>query len=206
MAAVRRIVPFAASVALAALVVAAAGCGASRSSSRAASAAGTGATAGAGAGGGDGGGGGGATVVRVVDGDTIVVQINGKSERVRFIGIDTPESVKPGTPVQCFAHEASDHTKQLLPSGSSVRLERDVEARDRYDRLLAYVYRADGLFVNLALVHDGFAVTDTIPPNVAHAGEFVRAAADARRANRGLWSRCGDDVPKHPSPPLPSGG
>src|SRR4051794_4486124 len=202
MSAVHRFAPFAVAVAVAVAALAVTGCGASTPRGRSSSARGAGSTgqpqAGEPAGG--------AKVVRVVDGDTIVVQISGKSERVRFIGIDTPESVKPGTPVQCFAHEASDHTKQLLPAGSSVRLERDVEARDRYDRLLAYVYRDDGLFVNLALVHDGFAVTDTIPPNVAHVDDFVQAAADARRANRGLWSRCGEDIPKHPSSPLPSGG
>ena len=76
----------------------------------------------------------------------------GRDERVRLIGIDTPETVDPRKPVQCFGKEASDHTKALLPAGTAVRLERDAEARDRYDRLLAYVYRAsDGLFVNLEL-------------------------------------------------------
>jgi micrococcal nuclease len=146
-----------------------------------------------------------AKVTRVVDGDTIAVSIAGKTEKVRLIGIDTPESVKPGTPVQCFALEASDHTKHLLPAGTSVRLERDVDGRDQYGRLLAYDYRQqDGLFVNLALVRDGFAVQDTIPPNVAHVDDFTRAAAGARQAGRGLWSRCGDDIPVHRSAPLPS--
>ena len=130
-------------------------------------------------------------MARVVDGDTIRVRIKGREERVRLVGIDTPESVKPGTPVQCFALAASARTKALLPKGSAVRLVRDVEERDRYGRLLAYVYRArDDLFVNLALVREGYAVVLTVPPNVAHTGEFVAAAGDAREHGRGLWSRC----------------
>ena len=132
-----------------------------------------------------------ATVERVVDGDTIIVHVSGRRERVRFIGIDTPESVKPNTPVQCFAIEASNRTKTLLPAGTSVRLVGDVEQRDKYKRLLAYVYRAkDNLFVNLLLVRDGYAQPYTFPPNVAHTSEFVAAAADARQAGRGLWSAC----------------
>jgi micrococcal nuclease len=136
-----------------------------------------------------------ATVARVVDGDTIRVRIAGREESVRLIGIDTPESVKPGTPVQCFALAASARTKALLPVGTAVRLVRDVEERDRYGRLLAYVYRArDGLFVNLALVREGYAVALTIPPDVAHAAEFVAGAREAREQGRGLWSRCASDA------------
>ena len=132
-----------------------------------------------------------ATVTRVVDGDTVRVQISGREEPVRLVGIDTPESVKPGTPVQCFALAASARTKALLPKGTAVRLVRDVEERDRYGRLLAYVYRTrDELFVNRALVREGYAVVLTVPPNVAHTDEFVAAARDAREHGRGLWSRC----------------
>jgi micrococcal nuclease len=139
-----------------------------------------------------------ATVTRVVDGDTIIARIQGRSERIRLIGIDTPESVKPDTPVQCFALQASKHTKELLPAGTKVRLEGDVDARDHFGRLLAYVYRQpDDLFVNLALARDGFAVQDTIPPNVAHASQFTAAVAAARRAGRGLWGACGANLPKH---------
>src|SRR4051794_38411772 len=129
-------------------------------------------------------------VVRGVDGDTIHVEIGGRGEEVRYIGIDTPESVKPGTPVQCFAKRASAFNERLV-EGERVRLVRDAEARDRYGRLLAYVYRArDGLFVNAALVRGGYAQPLTIPPNVAHATEFRRLAAAARHAGRGLWSAC----------------
>src|SRR4051812_47915545 len=97
----------------------------------------------------------GATVQRVVDGDTIVVRVDGRSERVRYIGMDTPESVKPGTPAQCFAKAASAENKKLV-QGQRVKLVPDAEARDRYGRLLAYVYRQrDGLFVNAELVRRG---------------------------------------------------
>lgn len=133
-----------------------------------------------------------ATVARVVDGDTIRVRIQGFEERVRLIGIDTPETHKPGTPVECFGAEASGRMAALLPVGTPVSLVRDVEARDRYGRLLAYVYRAsDGLFVNLAMAKEGYATTLTYPPNVAHVDEFVAAVRAARESRRGLWRRCG---------------
>jgi len=133
-----------------------------------------------------------ATVVRVVDGDTIVVRIGGRDENVRILGIDTPETHKPDSPVECFGPEAADRLGSLLPKGTVVRLVRDIEARDRYDRLLAYVYRdQDGLFIDLAMVADGFAGTLTISPNVAHRDELDRAAADAKAAQRGLWRTCG---------------
>jgi micrococcal nuclease len=132
-----------------------------------------------------------AVVTRVVDGDTLHVRLGGRQERVRLIGIDTPESVKPGSPVECFAKEAAGHTAGLVPPGTAVRLVRDIEARDRYGRLLAYVYRrSDSLFVNLALARDGVAAPLTIPPNVAHAEEFAAAAGQARQRGRGLWARC----------------
>lgn len=137
-----------------------------------------------------------AVVMRVVDGDTIQVRVGGRREKVRLLGIDTPESVKPNTPVQCYGEEASARTHALLPPGTHVRLVRDVDERDRYGRLLAYVYRLpDGLFVNLALVQEGYAGPYTYPPNVAHAADFVAAAARARDANVGLWSHCSPDLP-----------
>lgn len=131
-----------------------------------------------------------AQVLRVVDGDTIRVRLDGRTERVRYIGIDTPESVKPGTAVQCFAKRASAANAALV-AGRSVRLVADVEERDRYGRLLAYVYREpDGAFVNARLVRDGYARTLTIAPNVAHARELADLARAARREHRGLWSAC----------------
>jgi micrococcal nuclease len=131
-----------------------------------------------------------AQVLRVVDGDTIRVRLDGRTERVRYIGIDTPESVKPGTAVQCFAKRASAANAALV-AGRSVRLVGDVERRDRYGRLLAYVYREpDGAFVNARLVRDGYARPLTIAPNVAHARELADLARQARRARRGLWNAC----------------
>jgi micrococcal nuclease len=109
---------------------------------------------------------------------------------VRYIGVDTPESVKPGTPVQCFAKRASARNRELVGE-REVRLRFDVERRDRYGRLLAYVRRtADGLFVNAELVRDGFATTLRIPPNVAHARRFAALEREARRVHRGLWAAC----------------
>jgi micrococcal nuclease len=135
----------------------------------------------------DGGGATSAVVARVVDGDTVVLR---GGERVRYIGVDTPESVKPGTPVQCYAKAASRFNAQLV-EGRRVRLRYDAERHDRYGRTLAYLYRArDGLFVNAELVRRGYARVLTIPPNVAHAGQFRRLAARARRAGRGLWRAC----------------
>jgi micrococcal nuclease len=132
-----------------------------------------------------------ASVLRVVDGDTIHARVGGRDETIRLIGVDTPETVKPNTPVQCFGAEASHETKSLLPAGTPIQLVRDAEARDDYGRLLAYVYRArDGMFVNLELARDGFARPLSIAPNVAHADDFAAAVADARDAGRGLWSAC----------------
>lgn len=129
-----------------------------------------------------------AAVERVVDGDTIVVT---GGERVRLIGVDTPETKDPRKAVQCFGKEASAHTEALLPPGTAVRLVYDVERRDRYRRTLAYVYReTDGLFVNADLVASGYAQILTIPPNVAHADDFRALQAEARDAGRGLWSAC----------------
>jgi len=174
----RRVTPLVFTVLTAVAAVVAAGCSRAASPARPAPASADGANA---------------TVDRVVDGDTIrVAAAGGRSERVRLIGVDTPETKDPRRPVQCFGKEASAFTTKLLPRSTRVRLVRDVEGRDRYGRLLAYVYRArDGLFVNLALAEGGYARTLTIPPNVAHADEFVAAAADARDAGRGLWSACG---------------
>jgi micrococcal nuclease len=133
-----------------------------------------------------------AIIVHVVDGDTIVARISGVDERIRLIGIDTPETVAPERPVECFGPEASARAEELLPVGTPIRLERDVEARDRYDRLLAYVFRADDdLLVNLVLVEEGMAEASSFPPNTARDPDFSAAEARARGAGRGLWGACG---------------
>lgn len=124
-------------------------------------------------------------VTRVVDGDTIEVG----GQKVRYIGVNTPETVDPRRPVQCFGHEASEFNKSLV-DGKPVRLVRDISETDKYGRLLRYVYLEDGTFVNLALVSGGYAQVNTYPPDVAHAAEFQKAQADARAAGRGLWSSC----------------
>ena len=136
-----------------------------------------------------------AVVVRVIDGDTVDVSfsgsVTGKHERVRLIGVDTPETKKPNTPIQCFGPEASDFTKHLLTKGTPVLIRRDAEARDDYGRLLGYVYRSsDGLFVNLELARLGYARPLTIAPNNSRASDFVKAARDAEAANLGLWAAC----------------
>lgn len=126
-------------------------------------------------------------VTRVVDGDTIVVD----GVKVRLIGVDTPESRRPGSPVECFAFEATARTAALLPVGTRVRLVADVDPSDRYGRALAYVYRAgDGLFVNASLVEDGYATVLTVPPDVRFAETFLELERAARAASRGLWSAC----------------
>jgi micrococcal nuclease len=134
-----------------------------------------------------------AVVVSVTDGDTITARVaGGITEKVRLIGIDTPETKDPRTVVECFGAEASAQTHSLLPTGTAVRLETDVERHDRYRRLLAYVWRVgDGLFVNAALVEGGWAVPYRYPPNVKYADELSRLGRQAREANAGLWSACG---------------
>lgn len=132
-----------------------------------------------------------ATIMRVVDGDTVDVDIAGRKERVRLIGINTPETKKPNTPIECYGPEASAFTKKTLPEGTPVRIVRDVVGRDDYGRLLGYVYRSsDGLFVNLELAVEGYARPLTIPPNDTFATDFVRAALAAEASNVGLWSSC----------------
>ena len=133
-----------------------------------------------------------ATVTEVVDGDTIDVRIVGRTERVRLIGIDTPETKKPDTPIECYGPEASANTTALLPVGTAVRIERDVVGRDDYGRLLGYVYRLDdGLFVNLDIIERGYATPLSIQPNTTFARAFAAAAGDAERADVGLWAACG---------------
>lgn len=131
------------------------------------------------------------TIVRVIDGDTVVARFPGGSETIRLIGVNTPETHHPTKPVECFGPEASAHTGALLPEGTDIWVERDAESRDRYGRLLGYLHRSsDGLFVNLELVAGGFAVPYPFPPNTTFERHFAEAARAAHSASLGLWGRC----------------
>jgi micrococcal nuclease len=129
-----------------------------------------------------------AEVLRVVDGDTIEVDFDGRTEDVRYIGVDTPESVKPGSPVECFGKQASEFNRELVED-EQVTLVFDRELRDAYGRLLAYVY-VGREFVNAELVRRGFARTLEIAPNTARAGALSRLERSASIAGRGLWGSC----------------
>ncbi len=127
-------------------------------------------------------------VKRVLDGDTVVLS---DGERVRYIGVDTPEvyhSQRPNRPEQWYAREAKAFNSRLV-EGKPVKLEFDVERRDKYKRLLAYVYLEDGTFVNAELVRQGYARILTIPPNVKYADLFLKYEREARQASRGLWGQ-----------------
>lgn len=135
------------------------------------------------------------TVVGIVDGDTIDVLLDvgdgPVEERIRLIGIDTPETVRPDFPVECFGPEASAFVEELLPLGTPVRVERDVVARDDFGRLLGYVYRADdGLFVNETIVRQGYATPLSIEPNTTFERVMVDAARAAESDDLGLWRAC----------------
>ncbi len=126
-------------------------------------------------------------VVRVVDGDTIqVCCIGWKHEKVRYIGVNTPETKHPTRGVEYFGKEASEANRKLV-DGKTVRLEFDVQQFDKYGRTLAYVYLKDGTFVNAWLVENGYAMVMTVPPNVKYQELFVKLQREAREAGRGLW-------------------
>lgn len=127
-------------------------------------------------------------VSKVVDGDTFwVIKSNGKEEKIRLIGINTPESRNTGrTQVEYFGKEASTYVKSLL-SGRRVRLEYDVGRYDRYKRTLAYAFLEDGTFLNALLVKEGYANVATYPPNVKYVDLFTKLEREARNNKRGLW-------------------
>ncbi len=130
-------------------------------------------------------------VVDIVDGDTLDIDLDGRVERVRLIGIDTPETKKPGAPVECFGPEATRRLQHILPPGTEVVVQRDIEARDDYGRLLLYVFRFDDeLFVNADLVIHGFATTLEIPPNTSFSRTLRRLSTEARTAKMGMWNAC----------------
>ena len=139
-----------------------------------------------------------ATVVRLVDGDTLIVRratgvpgvLPAGETRVRLLEVDTPESVTPGVPVECYGPEATRDLAELTPPGSVVRVVRDRQLLDVYGRTLLYVWNARGQFVNLELVRSGAAEAVLYAPNDRYIDVMGRAEAQARRAGAGRWSRC----------------
>jgi len=135
-------------------------------------------------------------IERYVDGDTVVVNMNGKAETVRFVGADTPETHKPDTPVQCYGPEAAAYTKKRISdAGGKVRLQSDADStnRDRYDRLLRYVYLPDGTLLEEDLIRNGYAFYYPYFPFTKSA-QFAADEKIAQQAHAGLWAHC------HPSP------
>jgi micrococcal nuclease len=134
-----------------------------------------------------------ATVVRLVDGDTVILRGRGvgplpaEPTRVRLLLVDTPEV---HTAQECFGEQASERADQLLPDGSRVRVEADRDPEDRFERALLHVWSSDGVNVGEALVREGFATVLQVDPNVRYLEQFEAAEQEARRADRGLWSAC----------------
>jgi len=136
-------------------------------------------------------------VIRVIDGDTIKIE---SGESVRYIGIDTPETVHPSKPVECYGKEASDKNKELV-DGKCVKLEKDISDIDKYYRLLRYIY-IDNIFVNDYLVRQGYACASEYPPDVKFSEQFCEAQNEAEDNERGLWSACAEVCsPCEPPPP-----
>ena len=127
-----------------------------------------------------------ARVVRVNDGDTVTVSIDGRREKIRLIGIDAPEMGQGP-----WGERAKRHLDYIFYSSRNVYLEYDVERRDKYGRLLAYIRAADGRLVNAEMLRDGYAVLFTFPPNVKHAEEFTLAQRKARERRLGIWGKDG---------------
>jgi micrococcal nuclease len=145
-------------------------------------------------------------VIKVVDGDTIDILLNGKSERLRLIGINTPETVDPNKPVECFGPQASANAHKLL-DGQEVRIAADPtqDDKDMYGRLLRYVWRQDGLFYNLEAIKDGFAYEYTFAKPYQYQAEFKAAQQAAQAANLGLWSACAGTISVQPQVNTASG-
>lgn len=133
-------------------------------------------------------------VMQFVDGDTISVDMNGVEEKIRMIGVDTPETHDPRTAVQCFGKAASEFTRQTI-GNNAVRLEADPlnSNRDRYDRLLRYVYLPDGRLMNIEIIRQGYGFAYTSFP-FGKIEEFKAAEKEARGANRGLWESCNPEI------------
>ncbi len=138
------------------------------------------------------------TVINVIDGDTFTIE---EGKVVRMIGMDTPETVHPSKPVQCYGKEASAKTTELI-EGQKVRLEKDVSETDKYKRLLRYVWKGDVL-INELLVQEGYAQSSSYPPDIKYQDRFVTAQQEARDNQKGLWgSLCASATPTPKSIPI----
>jgi len=146
-----------------------------------------------------------AQVVNVVDGDTIDVAINGRTVRIRYIGIDTPETVDPSRPVQPFGKEASARNRELV-AGKVVYLEKDVSETDRFGRLLRYVWLDADTMVNAVLVAEGLAQVSTFPPDVKYVDLFLDLQRKAREQGRGLWAGASGVATATPAQPVATAG
>jgi micrococcal nuclease len=141
-----------------------------------------------------------ATIVKIIDGDTYKINYNGKTESVRLIGIDTPESranqkakrdaKKSGESLKqitALGKQATQYVKSIINPGDEVKIELDVQERDKYGRILGYVYLKNGTLLNEKIIRDGYAQVMTVPPNVKYQEKFLAAQQEARNNNRGLW-------------------
>lgn len=141
-------------------------------------------------------------VLKVVDGDTIAIDMNGKSVTLRLIGIDTPETLDPRKPVQCFGKEASNKAKELLEE-TYVSIEKDATQGeiDKYGRVLAYVFLEDGTFFNKYMIESGYAHEYTYANPYKHQAQFKAAEKEAREHERGLWSdnACAEESTREPA-------
>jgi micrococcal nuclease len=134
-------------------------------------------------------------VVRVIDGDTVRMRIGGRTLTVRYIGVDTPETVKPNEPVQCFGRQASAFNKRLV-EGRRVRLQYGPERHDRFGRVLAYVYvPGNNQSVSAQLVAGGYGRVLAIAPNIAHLRPYLKLEENAQRRGLGLWAACRGRIP-----------
>lgn len=143
-----------------------------------------------------------ATAIKIVDGDTLKINYEGRETNVRLIGIDTPESKsnkkaakdaqrskQDVTTITSMGREATNFVKTLVKPGDKIRVEFDIQQRDRYGRLLCYIYLPNGKMLNEEIVKCGFASPMTIPPNIKHSDKFLKAYEEARKNNKGLWKK-----------------
>ena len=146
-----------------------------------------------------------ALVTRVIDGDTVEVSLNGESRTVRYIGIDTPETKHPSKPIECFGPEASQFNKELV-AGRQIILEKDITDKDRYGRLLRYVWIEGVGLVNQILVENGYGRVSTYPPDVKYESLLIEAESSAQADGIGRWGACSEPRPSNTDEVVPGTG